>query len=466
MIISQINYFNDIPIRSLYDPYEREWSFSVSDLTYAMTKQRNNVKTYVDKNTAVSLARQLNEKLIEDLKKFVEQNYAASRKYTLKHKDIDVVEIEIDYRGDISAIAKIYNTKHAPIGSAFNGEINIVLLQTWWHSRSIPASRKGLVEFLRKVGFGTPQQLLEKSLGLSLSDQYWIAPVGSNLKWEDVNFFDNEFSQDIGDILFGRIEKKSTDKINLMTPDNTSDGVLKKRWKIVDGKRCLIKSGGEFNQEVANEVLATKICKRLNIPHAKYSLISIDDRFYNICPDFIDQNTELVSAWSMVNLVEKPDDVSIFQYFINICVNLGIKDIKYRVAQMIVLDFIIANTDRHYNNFGLVRNADTLKWIGFAPIYDSGSSMWSTLPDSEIIPRAKNIVCSSFSKTLLDQLKYIDDFAWLDLDALDGIEQEYKETLQIIYNRSRNKSRINRLARALRTRIELLRNFIVKKKLS
>ena len=42
---------------------------------------------------------------------------------------------------------------------------------------------------------------------------------------------------------------------------------------------------------------------------------------------------------------------------------------------MIVVDFIIANEDRHLNNFGLVRNANTLEWIGVAPIFDSGSSL-------------------------------------------------------------------------------------------
>ena len=42
---------------------------------------------------------------------------------------------------------------------------------------------------------------------------------------------------------------------------------------------------------------------------------------------------------------------------------------------MIVLDYVIANEDRHFNNFGVLRNAETLEWLGFAPIYDSGSSL-------------------------------------------------------------------------------------------
>ena len=30
-----------------------------------------------------------------------------------------------------------------------------------------------------------------------------------------------------------------------MSPDNTTDGWLKKRWTVMDGKRCLLK-GGEY----------------------------------------------------------------------------------------------------------------------------------------------------------------------------------------------------------------------------
>lgn len=34
-----------------------------------------------------------------------------------------------------------------------------------------------------------------------------------------------------------------------------------------------------------------------------------------------------------------------------------------------------STVDRHFNNFGVVRNADTLEWLGAAPIYDCGITM-------------------------------------------------------------------------------------------
>jgi hypothetical protein len=43
---------------------------------------------------------------------------------------------------------------------------------------------------------------VEKGLGLSLSDHYWFKPVKSDFTWEQVNHFDNDFSEDIGNYLF------------------------------------------------------------------------------------------------------------------------------------------------------------------------------------------------------------------------------------------------------------------------
>jgi hypothetical protein len=65
-----------------------------------------------------------------------------------------------------------------------------------------------LREALDVLGVPFPQLLLTKSCGLSLSDQYWIRPEGSSLRWEDINFFDNPFSEDIGNILLEKLKGK------------------------------------------------------------------------------------------------------------------------------------------------------------------------------------------------------------------------------------------------------------------
>ena len=47
------------------------------------------------------------------------------------------------------------------------------------------------------------------------------------------------------------------------------------------------------------------------------------------------------------------------------------------LAKMFAGDFVLANRDRHYRNFGIIRNVETLEVTGIAPVFDSGSCLWS-----------------------------------------------------------------------------------------
>ena len=42
---------------------------------------------------------------------------------------------------------------------------------------------------------------------------------------------------------------------------------------------------------------------------------------------------------------------------------------------MIVLDYLMLNSDRHLNNFGVLRNPDTLQLESCIPIFDTGSGL-------------------------------------------------------------------------------------------
>ena len=142
--------------------------------------------------------------------------------------------MEIDEStGSISALGEFFAPEHLPVGvNHAGGAVDRQALNAWWSDRSIPASRSGLREALETIGVSSQTLLLTKCCGLSLSDQYWVCPKDSGLKWEAVNFFDNTFADDMGKILFG--ETPANDKINLSSPDNTSDGWLKKKWIIAE----------------------------------------------------------------------------------------------------------------------------------------------------------------------------------------------------------------------------------------
>ena len=152
-------------------------------------------------------------------------------KCTFMHKRTPVAEIELDdVTGFIQKIGSVYAPEHLPIGIPVRNEIaDRAAFNDWWRDRSIPASRSGVREALESLGMADTKMLLVRCYGLSLSDQYWICPAGTELRWEDINFFQNDFSEDIGDVLFG--ERKKKDALNFSSPDSTSDGNLKKRWE-------------------------------------------------------------------------------------------------------------------------------------------------------------------------------------------------------------------------------------------
>ena len=347
----------------------------------------------------------------------------------LMHKRIPVAEIELDdATGFIQKIGEIYAPEHLPVGvSVKNGMVDRSDFNAWWTDRSIPASRSGIREALETLEIADTKLLLIRCYGLSLSDQYWIKPDGSDLTWEAINFFDNPFSDDIGDVLFGTPKKENA--LNFSSPDNTSDGFLKKRWKIMDGKRCLVKGGSNpFRQQPFNEVIATEIMKRLGIPHVPYTLIWNKEAPYSVCEDFVDENTELIPAWRVMMTRKKNNSTSVYQHFVNCCEALGVSDVVPFLDRMITLDYIIANEDRHFNNFGLIRNAESLEWLGMAPIYDSGSSLgYDKLPGQ--MKSEKDVGCKPFKNHHIEQLQLVHSFDWLDLSKLDDVEDVIRSVL-------------------------------------
>lgn len=363
------------------------------------------------------------------MKKILAWNEVIGMKCTLMHKRIAVAELELDdATGFIQKIKKVYAEEHLPVGVPVKrGKVDRVALNEWWTDRSIPTSRSGIREALQTLDIANTKMLLIRCFGLSLSDQYWIYPEGSGLTWDKVNFFENSFSDDIGDVLFGA--NKKANAFDFTSPDNTSDGNLKKRWKIIGGKRCLVKGGSNpFRQQPFNEVIAAEIMKRLGIPHVSYTVMWDKGAPYCVCEDFVSEDTELVPAWRIIQTQKKENNVSVYQHFLNCCEKLGITDVVPFLDRMIVLDYIIANEDRHLNNFGALRNAETLEWIGMAPVYDSGSALGYDKLAAQI-RSGKNITCKPFKKHHEEQLKLVSSFEWIDFEKLSDIKEVIKEIM-------------------------------------
>lgn len=370
-----------------------------------------------------------------------------------------------EYNEQLAVFTKIYEIKnidYAPViinQTLKTNHNDISALTEWFKGRGIPDWRDDLDLLLSKLGVSTPNELLDKAFGLSLSDQYWIKPLNSRVKHKNINFFENDFnSADFTNATFSNSNDFNT-KISLISPNNTTDGRLKKSWVIQNSKRYLLK--GAYKNEVMqpfNEVLASKICERLNIKHTHYDLEIISDKVVSKCECFIDKDTELVPASQILNNCHKDNA---YEEYIEILESHGINNARERLEDMFILDYIMMNEDRHLNNFGIIRNVNTLKWLDVAPIFDNGQSL-NILDYNE-----KEIILNGQGRFFYnvmdfdDILKKVRDLNRYNIDNLNGITEEFENLLYKYQSITKmTDRRIDKICTLLNSRINKLKNII------
>ena len=376
-------------------------------------------------------------------------------RFFLMQRDHQVAVIEIaEKTGDIIDVAEVLSAQRIPLGAKHSdGSFDVLSLRKWWAGRGIPASRSGLEHALETLHIPYAELLLVKCSGLSLSDQYWVTPCDAPQNWRDVNFYENDFSDDVGRALFG--EGVLSAQPDLCSPCNTSDGFLQKRWRIADGKRILLKAGsGIYKQEPYNEIVATALYDALGMPHVPYWLIEQGGQVMSACACFTNDHTELVTAAQFMRLLPQAQGVSNWEHFDTCCRTVGIPDAKKAVCNMLAADFILANTDRHLGNFGFLRDSETLEWKGTAPIYDSGTSLWQ-MTLTRAINAETMVPAKPFETSQQSQLKLIAPYVDLPLERLDGFSNKVEEIFRTAAQF--DDGRAAKIAAAVSGRIQMLR---------
>lgn len=114
-------------------------------------------------------------------------------------------------------------------------------------------------------------------------------------------------------------------------------------------------------------------------------------------------------------------------------------------------DFIIANKDRHFNNFGVIRDVNTLEFIGVAPIFDNGCSLWYDENDIYVGEFFLTKPFDDYKKTQISLVKNLD---WLDVSKLENLTDEVKDIL--LTNKLISEERIEKIINQINLRIEYI----------
>lgn len=347
--------------------------------------------------------------------------------YSLMHRDDPVCVVSVDsVSGVILRVSKPLAPELLPLGGCIDAE----MLRKWWQRRAVPVGQGKIRHILARLGITTPQEYLVKNLGLSLTDHYWIKPLDMELSWKDINLFTNAFRDPVGDLQFDEYEGAPVEvPTHAYSPSSATQGDLKKKWIIVDGKRCLVKGNHGGNaQESLNEVVASLLHRKQGRqPFVAYAPIEWGDekKLCCICESFTSDGVEFIPAIDVVDSRKKDNATSMYEHFIQVCVSHGLEEETTRafLEYQILTDFVLTNTDRHFNNFGVLRDTETLRLIGMAPIFDSGNAMFWDDPRLPERSDLTEIAVNSFRGKEHQLLSYVRDRAVLDLSKLPTAEE-------------------------------------------
>lgn len=217
-------------------------------------------------------------------------------------------------------------------------------------------------EYRTSPFYGTwsiPEQPLLAGTGLE--------PEGECHKWSDINYYENDFAPEMGIALFNH---KPVEVVK-GSPDTALNGQLEKKWTIDNKTRVLVKKGGI---RAFNEVLAAEIADILGLEAVKYTLAVEDNTITCRCACFTDDEWEFIPGTDILRAYPLKPGENPYIHLVETLETLGIPEAEEHTGKMLYLDQIVRNTDRHYNNMGVLYNRRKNEYK-MAPVYDTGTSM-------------------------------------------------------------------------------------------
>jgi hypothetical protein len=288
--------------------------------------------------------------------------------FSLKAKGLEGLTAEIHF---------IDESKQSllPVDLAVTGE-GIV---KWLAERVIPKNRAYVDVILKQFGLNAnnTKGIIDLCLGLSLKDSYWVTPVEFIGTFDEYNLFENPFSETLSLIAFrgsGNVEKES-----FISPEFTTNGMLRKAWRHIDGDGIYLYKGGtegaaNTGNEPYSEYYACQIAKAMGLKCAMYDLENWKGILASKCALFTDIDTAFVPIGDLMKSNTLKAALDCYESF-------G-KEYYDDVCSMLVFDAVIYNEDRHFGNFGLLRDNHTGEFTGTAPIFDNGLSLFNfAMPD-------------------------------------------------------------------------------------
>ncbi len=286
----------------------------------------------------------------------------------------------------------IYNTNKFYISKVIKKlPIYIGDIQLWIEGRTSPIGRQNIQKLLSAYGINNKKSLVDISKSISLNDTFWIKNKEDKIFWEDISPYTNRLSKIASELSLGYLNNALID-IKSPSPEFNTDGSFRKCWKRVGGKVYMIKRGTEkyfkdhdiHGNEPYSEYYTCELAELLGISNlVSYKLGEYKDTLLvdgskikevvSYCELFTSEDIGFVPM-SMLNRHIDGGVSGLIQFF----------KVKHPlsvtwISEMILLDALSFNPDRHTGNYGVLVDNNTFEILRFAPIFDNNMALYPRL---------------------------------------------------------------------------------------
>ena len=381
--------------------------------------------------------------------------------YILRLFDIDLVRFTLQEEGLKGLVANILwvnnNLKNCfPLDLELTSEGLI----KWLERRVIPKNRTFVEKILESLGLhmNDTKGIIDVCKGLSLNDSFWIVPEGFEGTFDQYNLYDNRFSEMLSLVAYtgigNSVEAFST------SPELTTNGMLPKAWRFIESDGIYLYKGGtsgasNTGNEPYSEYYASQVAKAMGLPAVTYELENWKGILASKCKLFTSKDIAFVPIGRIVKTGGVQATLDYFE-------RLSPTDFE-QVKSMLVFDAVIYNEDRHFGNFGVLRDNHSGKILGAAPIFDNGLSLFnfavkSDFKDLDSYAKTRTTpygavtyetICKNvIGKTQLAQLRKLIGFRFerhpkinWEEERLTAIEKHIQKRVQMLLELSHTKKK-------------------------
>lgn len=298
----------------------------------------------------------------------------ANHIYSLRIYDTELMKFSMEKRGLSGLVAEILTVnqeqKHLfPLDMKCTNEGVI----RWLEKRIIPKNRTFVDEILKTLGLShnDTQGIIDVCKGLSLNDSYWVVPEQFDGKFSQYNLYENRFSEMLALVAYTGAGRSR--EVFSTSPELTTNGMLPKAWRFIENNGIYLYKGGtagasNSGREPYCEYYASQIAKAMGLNAVQYELENWKGITASKCALFTDMNTSYIPIG---RIVKTGGIAACLEYYDK----MG-GAFSEQIRSMLVFDALIYNEDRHFGNFGVLRNNHTGEIISPAPIFDNGLSLF------------------------------------------------------------------------------------------